>query len=96
MTKIEETIGFLKMLKGLNKTKVEIDLILPMLAEMQEEAINYTRCCETLPDESEMMAKRHKEYKDAIKNVETLESGSFYSGFRRCFNWLKSYELVED
>jgi len=42
------------------------------------------------------MAKRHKEYKDAIKNVETLESGSFYSGFRRCFNWLKSYELVED
>jgi len=96
MNKLEETIGFLEMLKGLNKTVVEIDLIMPMLAEMQEQAIDYTQCCETLPDESEMMHKRHKEYHLAIKNVETIESGSFYSGFRRCWKWLKSYELVED
>ena len=50
----------------------------------------------SLPDESEMMRKRYKEYHLAIKNVETIQSGSFYSGFRRCWSWLKSYELVED
>ena len=42
MTKLEETIGFLEMLKGLNKTVIEIDSIMHRLTEMQEEAINYT------------------------------------------------------
>ena len=54
MNKTEETIGFLQMLKGLNKTKVEIDLILPMLLEMQKEAINYTHCCEELKDKEKL------------------------------------------
>ena len=92
MNKLQETLGFLEMLKGLNKTKVEIDLIMPML----EEATNNTPCIGALPDEGEMQTKRHKEYSLAIKNVESIESGSFYSGFRRCWKWLKSYELVED
>jgi len=48
MNKLEETIGFLKMLKVLNKTNVEIELIMPILLEMQEVEINYTRYCETL------------------------------------------------
>ena len=64
--------------------------------EWLEAKINYTLSCETLPNESEMMHKRYTEYHLAIKNLETIESGSFYSGFRRCWSWLKSYELVED
>ena len=47
MTKLEETIGFLEMLKGLNKTVIEIDSIMHRLTEMQEEAINYTHSCKS-------------------------------------------------
>ena len=36
MSKLEETIGFLEMLKGLNKTLVEIDLIMHMLTEIKD------------------------------------------------------------
>jgi len=63
--------------------------------EMEQELTLTDVGC-SLPDESEMMRKRYKEYHLAIKNVETIQSGSFYSGFRRCWSWLKSYELVED
>lgn len=35
MSELREAIGFLEMLKGLNKTKVEIDLILPMLRKIE-------------------------------------------------------------
>tara|TARA_R110002073_G_scaffold215524_1_gene375768 strand:- start:61 stop:291 length:231 start_codon:yes stop_codon:yes gene_type:complete len=55
MTKLEETIGFLEMLKGLNKTVIEIDSIMHRLTEMQEEAINYTHSCKS---DSEQLSKR--------------------------------------
>lgn len=37
MDKIKELIGFLEILKGLNKTVVEIDLIIPKLEEIKKE-----------------------------------------------------------
>ena len=45
--------------------------------------------------EGEMMVKRHSEFKKAKANLSDLgevHSGSFYAGFRRCFNWLKNIE----
>lgn len=91
MNKLEETIGFLEMLKGLNKTMVQIDLIMPMLAEMQEEAINYIQCCTELPNKeskdsqlSDMVAG----YKIMCKPDANFEK--YYSkGFTECWEWLK-------
>ena len=58
MRKLEQTIEFLKMLKGLNRTKVEIELIMTKLEEAKEEAINYTRYCEVLKTMKTMSFKK--------------------------------------
>ena len=49
-----------------------------------------------LPDEHEMEMKRHYERIKAKENLGKLDDGSFYAGFRRCFNWMKSFEIDED
>ena len=61
MTKLEETIGFLEMLKGLNKTVIEIDSIMHRLTEMQEEAINYTHSCAELSEKEPTLVYNGKD-----------------------------------
>ena len=46
-----------------------------------------------LPCEEEMLMKRHYELIKAKENLTEVDNGSFYAGFRRCFNWLKPYEV---
>jgi len=46
-----------------------------------------------LPCEEEMLMKRHYELIKSKENLTYVDNGSFYAGFRRCFNWLKPYEV---
>ena len=58
------------------------------LVDETEKAINYTRCCTTLPTEEEMTLEKIKTFKRIDEGIMNLDKMSYGVGFRKCFSWL--------